>query len=191
VSILYRTHKSLGAAEKTNSLYVFDALCRAARSKANKKNLTGNINSEKGNCATFLLKIEGILEGLFQDMVTKGNAEAKVCYSTISRPWLFVDTRPSVARRQSLFRIGIASIALCTSLFKDIQLLTAVLMCHKPPFDLIHGMTRARVSGRQVMICSASPLILFCTTTTGPVHLITLLFGIGKVTENPGYLDKV
>ena len=78
VSILYRTHKSLPIAGKISSLYAFDALARAARSKVTKHNLTADVNSEKGNCATFLLRIEAVLDGLFQDMVVTGNAETKV-----------------------------------------------------------------------------------------------------------------
>ncbi|KAG6856555.1 hypothetical protein H0H87_003237 [Tephrocybe sp. NHM501043] len=78
VSTLYRTHKSLPPTSKVSSLYVFDALSRAARHHANKHGLTGDANSENGNSATFLAKIEGVLDGLFQDMVTIGSTEAKV-----------------------------------------------------------------------------------------------------------------
>lgn len=78
VSILYRTHKSLPIAGKISSLYAFDALARAARSKVTKHNLTADVNSEKGNCATFLLRVEAVLDGLFQDMVVTGNSETKV-----------------------------------------------------------------------------------------------------------------
>ncbi|KAJ7504290.1 hypothetical protein B0H11DRAFT_510253 [Mycena galericulata] len=77
VSILYRTHKSLQPAAKVSSLYVFDALARAARSQVVKQGLTGDINSRKGNCATFLLKVEGVLEGLFQDMISAATPESK------------------------------------------------------------------------------------------------------------------
>lgn len=80
VSILYRTHKSLPTPAKVSSLYAFDSLARAARSKVTKHNLTGDINSEKGNCATFLLKVEGVLDGLFQDMLTSGSTESKVSW---------------------------------------------------------------------------------------------------------------
>lgn len=80
VSILYRTHKSLPTPGKVSSLYAFDALARAARSKVTKYNLTGDVNSEKGNCATFLLKIEGVLDGLFQDMVVTGTPETRVSF---------------------------------------------------------------------------------------------------------------
>ena len=78
VSTLYRTHKSLPASAKVSSLYAFDALCRAARHQVSKNNLTGDINQPIGNSATFLLKIEGILDGLVQDMLTCGAPEAKV-----------------------------------------------------------------------------------------------------------------
>lgn len=84
VSILYRTHKSLPMAAKVSSLYVFDALCRAARHQANKQGITADINSSHGNCATFLLKVEGVLEGLFQDMIMVGSPESKVSYSFTS-----------------------------------------------------------------------------------------------------------
>lgn len=63
-----------------SSLYAFDALARAARSFVNKRGITGDINSAKGNAATFLLKIEGVLDGLFHDMVSLDNSETKVSY---------------------------------------------------------------------------------------------------------------
>lgn len=63
-----------------SSLYVFDALSRAARHQVNKQGLTGDMNSTEGNCATFLLKVEGVLEGLFQDMIMVGSSEAKVSF---------------------------------------------------------------------------------------------------------------
>jgi protein NRD1 len=78
VAILYRTHKSLSSSAKVSSLYAFDALARAARSYATKRGITGDLNSSIGNAATFLLKVEGVLDGLFQDMTTLDNAEAKV-----------------------------------------------------------------------------------------------------------------
>lgn len=64
-----------------SSLYAFDALARAARSSVTKRGITGDIKSEMGNAATFLLKIEGVLDGLFQDMVSLDNSEAKVSYA--------------------------------------------------------------------------------------------------------------
>lgn len=78
VSILYRTHKGLSSTGKTSSLYAFDALARAARHHANKNHAVADVNSGQGNSATFLLKMEGILDGLFQDMVTNGTNDLKV-----------------------------------------------------------------------------------------------------------------
>ena len=75
--ILYRTHKTLNPARKVHSLYVFDALARAAKHQVDKQGLTADLNSGQGNCATFLLKVEGILDGLIQDMVATGS-ETKV-----------------------------------------------------------------------------------------------------------------
>jgi len=60
------------------SLYAFDALARAARNYATKRGITGELKSSTGNAATFLLKVEGVLDGLFQDMIALDNAEAKV-----------------------------------------------------------------------------------------------------------------
>ena len=77
VSILYRTHKSLPTVSKVSSLYVFDALSRAARHHVVKHGISGDVYTP-GNCATFLLKVGGVVEGLFQDMVTSGSSEAKV-----------------------------------------------------------------------------------------------------------------
>lgn len=79
VSILYRTHKGLGPSQKISSLYVFDALVRAARSKVIKHGVTTPSDSSgKGNAATFLSKIEGVVDSLFQDMMSTGSSEAKV-----------------------------------------------------------------------------------------------------------------
>lgn len=66
VSALYRTHKYLPASNKISSLYVFDALARAAKHQAVKHGMPVNVN--KGNSATFMLKLEGILEDLFVDL---------------------------------------------------------------------------------------------------------------------------
>lgn len=90
VSILYRTHKTLAPSSKIHSLYAFDALSRASRSKVSKLGITGDINAEKGNCATFLLKIDGILDALIQDMMSIGTSEAKVSVFIKADPWLSV-----------------------------------------------------------------------------------------------------
>ncbi|KAL0953860.1 hypothetical protein HGRIS_005035 [Hohenbuehelia grisea] len=94
VSILYRTHKSLRPAAKISSLYVFDALSRAARSQVNKHGLAADSSSGKGNTATFLLKIEGVLEGLFQDMVSLEGAEPKEKTRKILDIWVKGNTFP-------------------------------------------------------------------------------------------------
>ncbi|KAF8513432.1 hypothetical protein BU17DRAFT_95419 [Hysterangium stoloniferum] len=94
VSILYRTHKALSPSSKIHSLYAFDALSRAARSKVNKLGLTGDINAEKGNCATFLLKVDGILDALILDMVSIGTTEAKEKTRKILDIWTKNNTFP-------------------------------------------------------------------------------------------------
>lgn len=76
VVTLLRTHKALPTASKIPSLYVFDSLARQARSLANKTR--PDPKSPVGNAATFVVKIEGVLEGVFSDMIAKGPPEAKV-----------------------------------------------------------------------------------------------------------------
>ncbi|KAH0836719.1 hypothetical protein J3R83DRAFT_8448 [Lanmaoa asiatica] len=95
VAILYRTHKSLPSSAKVSSLYAFDALARAARGLVNKRGITGDINSGKGSPATFLLKIEGVLDGLFQDMVSLDNSEAKEKTKKVLDIWVKSNTFPS------------------------------------------------------------------------------------------------
>ncbi|RPD59039.1 hypothetical protein L226DRAFT_536395 [Lentinus tigrinus ALCF2SS1-7] len=75
VSILYRTHKGLSSSAKVWSLYAFDALARAARHQVNKNHIVADVNAEEGNCATFLLKIQGVLDGLFRDLISSGLKE--------------------------------------------------------------------------------------------------------------------
>ncbi|KAI0701476.1 hypothetical protein BC835DRAFT_212520 [Cytidiella melzeri] len=93
VSILYRTHKSSSAASKINSLYAFDALARAARNQVAKQNV--DVHAIVGNCATFLIKVEGVLEGLFQDVLSSGPREAKEKTKKILDIWLKSNTFPS------------------------------------------------------------------------------------------------
>ncbi|KAI0738507.1 hypothetical protein C8Q80DRAFT_247169 [Daedaleopsis nitida] len=77
VLTLHRTHQGLSPSGKGRSLYAFDALARAARHQVNKNNLVADMNSERGNCATFLRRLESILDGFFQDLVSSGNEDLK------------------------------------------------------------------------------------------------------------------
>ncbi|KAJ7066531.1 hypothetical protein C8F01DRAFT_1123607 [Mycena amicta] len=95
VSILYRTHKSLAPPAKVSSLYVFDALARAARTQVVKQGLTGEIHARPGNCATFLLKLEGILEGLVQDMISTATSEGKEKTKKVLDIWVKGSTFPA------------------------------------------------------------------------------------------------
>ncbi|EIN09505.1 hypothetical protein PUNSTDRAFT_112962 [Punctularia strigosozonata HHB-11173 SS5] len=95
VSILYRRHKSLPVDKKIHGLYAFNALACAARHKVNKHGITGDINAEKGNCATFLLKLDGVLDGLFKDMLATGNSECKEKTKKVLDIWVKSNTFPS------------------------------------------------------------------------------------------------
>ncbi|KAH7890832.1 hypothetical protein F5I97DRAFT_1839159 [Phlebopus sp. FC_14] len=74
VAILYRTHKSLPDSAKVHSFQV------------NKYGATGDQTSEKGNAATFLLKIEGVLDGF---------PEAKEKTKKVLDIWVKSNTFPS------------------------------------------------------------------------------------------------
>jgi len=78
VLALFKTHKGLAPSQKVSSLYVFDALVRAAHSYVVKHSVVADSAPGKGNAATFLAKIEGIVEGLFEDMISSGAPEAQV-----------------------------------------------------------------------------------------------------------------
>ncbi|KIY70595.1 hypothetical protein CYLTODRAFT_419686 [Cylindrobasidium torrendii FP15055 ss-10] len=75
VSLLYRTHISLPPPKKISSLYVFDALSRAAQTKVIKHNPPPD--SVVGNYATFLAKIEALLDSVVRDMSLTGVSECK------------------------------------------------------------------------------------------------------------------
>ncbi|KAG2011822.1 hypothetical protein CC2G_011892 [Coprinopsis cinerea AmutBmut pab1-1] len=97
VSTLYRTHKSLAKEHKISSLYVFDALARAAKSKANKLGLTvpEDTTGLSGNAATFLSKLGGVVEGLYQDMLSCEVPEAKAKCKKVLDLWVKGNTFPA------------------------------------------------------------------------------------------------
>ncbi|THH14990.1 hypothetical protein EW146_g5424 [Bondarzewia mesenterica] len=95
VSLLYRTHKALPASSKVPSLYAFDALARAARHRANKQQLTGGAHSGSGNCATFLSKLESVLDSLLLDMSLSAGPEGKEKSKKIVDIWVKANTFPS------------------------------------------------------------------------------------------------
>ncbi|EPQ56260.1 hypothetical protein GLOTRDRAFT_138043, partial [Gloeophyllum trabeum ATCC 11539] len=94
VSVLYRTHKTLPPKSKISSLYAFDALARAARNKVVKHGVPSDVDAGKGNCATFLLKVEGVLDGLFHDMISSGPPEAKEKTKKVLDIWVKSNTFP-------------------------------------------------------------------------------------------------
>jgi protein NRD1 len=78
ISLLYRTHKALPPSNKVSSLYVFDSIARAAHRTKTKKGLVADLNNSIGNAASFIVRLEGMLDGLVEDMLTNGPPEAKV-----------------------------------------------------------------------------------------------------------------
>lgn len=71
VTSLYRLHRNLAPSspQKIYSLYCFDSIARACRSKV-KKGIGAKIE-KKGTFAGFLQQMEGILDGLVEDLVAK------------------------------------------------------------------------------------------------------------------------
>ncbi|KAJ8095249.1 hypothetical protein PM082_010472 [Marasmius tenuissimus] len=149
VSILYRTHKSLSSSAKISSLYVFDALARAAKHQVNKQNLTGNINSSKGNSATFLLRVEGILEGLFREVIAAKSPELKEKAKKVLDIWTKGNTFPSAI----LTRLG----AILEG--KESQ---------EPPAKPPHATSDPRVAAQATNAPAAVPSPPSTTTTTPP-----------------------
>ena len=76
--MLFKMHKGLAPSQKVSSLYVFDALVRASHGYVVKHSVVADPTPGRGNAATFLAKIEGIVEGLFEDMMSSGAPEAQV-----------------------------------------------------------------------------------------------------------------
>jgi hypothetical protein len=70
-----------------------------------KHSITTPSEAGKGNAATFLSKIEGVVEGLFEDMIATHNPEAKVSHmlSPLTSPFL----RPMRCLLAIVFRVGI------------------------------------------------------------------------------------
>ncbi|KAL5633604.1 hypothetical protein ACGC1H_003925 [Rhizoctonia solani] len=77
ISLMYRTHKGLPTPNKISSLYVFDSIARAAYRTKTKKGLVADLNGSTGNAASFLVRLEGMLDGLVEDMLAHGPPEAK------------------------------------------------------------------------------------------------------------------
>ncbi|TFK29689.1 hypothetical protein FA15DRAFT_663853 [Coprinopsis marcescibilis] len=95
VSCLYRSHKSLPSSFKISSLYVFDALARAAKSRATKQGLSLDASYPTGNAATFLAKLAGVVEGLFKDMLSSDIPEGKTKTKKIMDIWVKGSTFPA------------------------------------------------------------------------------------------------
>ncbi|KAF6761677.1 hypothetical protein DFP72DRAFT_1031110 [Ephemerocybe angulata] len=91
VSILYRLHKSLPSSNKVSSLYVFDALARAAKSLVNKR---GDEPGPVGNAASFLAKLGGVVDGLYQDMQNASIPEGKEKSKKVLDIWIKGSTFP-------------------------------------------------------------------------------------------------
>ena len=76
---MYRTHKALPSSNKVSSLYVFDAVARAMKQASKSKSI--KTEAGQGTPTTFLLKLEGVLDGLFNDLSAVSDIpELKVSY---------------------------------------------------------------------------------------------------------------
>lgn len=76
VTTLYAKHCSLpdSSPHKIFSLYCFDALSRACRSKVN-KGVSAKLKEDAGTCARFLILVEGVLDGLMDNMIGNGGVD--------------------------------------------------------------------------------------------------------------------
>ncbi|KAF8595776.1 hypothetical protein BDV93DRAFT_419456, partial [Ceratobasidium sp. AG-I] len=97
ISLMYRLHKGLPTSNKVSSLYVFDSISRAAHRQRSKKALVADLNSSVGNAASFLVRLEGILDGLVEDMLAHGPPEAKEKTRKVLDIWTREGTFPAGA----------------------------------------------------------------------------------------------
>ncbi|CAE7180992.1 unnamed protein product [Rhizoctonia solani] len=106
ISLLYRTHKGLPASSKVSSLYVFDSIARAAHRTKAKKALVADLNSAVGNAASFLVRLEGMLDGLVDDMLAHGPQEAKEKTRKVLDIWTREGTFPAGALKRLSERVA-------------------------------------------------------------------------------------
>ncbi|KAF8307789.1 hypothetical protein DL93DRAFT_2222028 [Clavulina sp. PMI_390] len=66
VSALFRTIRQVPSENKISTLYAFDSVARAAKNQAVKKGLSAK--AAEGNAATFMVKLEAIVEDVFSDL---------------------------------------------------------------------------------------------------------------------------
>ncbi|KAH7326892.1 hypothetical protein B0J17DRAFT_221746 [Rhizoctonia solani] len=105
ISLMYRTHKGLPTPSKVSSLYVFDSVARAAYRTKTKKGLVADLNST-GNAASFLVRLEGMLDGLVEDMLTNGPPEAKEKTRKVLDIWTREGTFPASALKRLSERVS-------------------------------------------------------------------------------------
>ncbi|CUA69282.1 hypothetical protein RSOLAG22IIIB_08406 [Rhizoctonia solani] len=106
ISLLYRTHKGLPTPNKISSLYVFDSIARAAHRTKSKKGLVADLTSPSGNAASFLVRLEGMLDGLVEDMLAHGPPEAKEKTRKVLDIWTREGTFPAGALKRLSERVS-------------------------------------------------------------------------------------
>ncbi|CAE6452164.1 unnamed protein product [Rhizoctonia solani] len=106
ISLMYRTHKGLPSPNKVASLYVFDSVARAAHRNKSKKGLVADLNSATGNAASFLVRLEGMLDGLVDDMLANGPPEAKEKTRKVLDIWTREGTFPASALKRLSERVS-------------------------------------------------------------------------------------
>ncbi|KAG8713373.1 hypothetical protein FRC11_012409 [Ceratobasidium sp. 423] len=99
ISLMYRTHKGLPARNKISSLYVFDSVARAAHRTKSKRGLVADLNTA-GNAASFLVRLEGMLDGIVEDMLANGPPEAKEKSRKVLDIWTREGTFPASALKR-------------------------------------------------------------------------------------------
>lgn len=159
---MFRTHRTLSPAGKVNSLYVFDALARAARSQINKHRLVPPSDPSQGNCATFIVKVEGVLDSLWQDLLSTRDETLKVSLASLTDV-----TAGALATKSIILR----SLLVCTDLVpafsrlyvpgdmgNDTQASLAVFQDRAPcPSALVSDLTRSTLmsKSRRAHVASA------------------------------------
>ncbi|KAI0317157.1 hypothetical protein OF83DRAFT_174914 [Amylostereum chailletii] len=143
VSVLYRTHKSCKSQPKIHSLYVVDSLARAARRYADKHGQTGDANASPGTCATFMLKLENVLDGFFQEMTAPNVPEGKEKSKKILDIWTKNRTFPAGVVKRLLSVVagdpGAYHVSICLSLSTSLRAIPPMFFPSIHPLAFVRG----------------------------------------------------
>ncbi|GAA6017093.1 hypothetical protein JCM11491_003254 [Sporobolomyces phaffii] len=107
ITLLYRHHKKSSPAHKLTSLYLIDAIARAAKSKSKRDGKAASTTprdnpATSGTCASFLKKLEGLLSKLVLDVWENAPSEHREKVRKVLDIW----TKAGTFSSSTLARLG-------------------------------------------------------------------------------------